>query len=143
MAPTAYYLALSGLLFAIGMIGVLTRRTAIMIFLSVELMLNAANLALVAFGTAVAGFFIVVTRTDPSVRQDAPPLWFETAVCALLAALTPTLRRRARCACGARATRNGWCRCCRSCARRWRLGCACIRTGGRTRRCSSARGGGA
>jgi len=49
----------------------------------------------VAFGTAVAGFFIVVTRTDPSVRQDAPPLWFETAVCALLAALTPTLRRRA------------------------------------------------
>lgn len=49
MVPTEYYVALSALLFAIGAAGVLTRRSAIMVFLSVELMLNAANLALVAF----------------------------------------------------------------------------------------------
>jgi NADH-quinone oxidoreductase subunit K len=49
MVPTGYYLSLSGLLFALGVIGVLTRRNAIMIFMSVELMLNSANLAFVAF----------------------------------------------------------------------------------------------
>jgi NADH-quinone oxidoreductase subunit K len=47
--PTEYYVALSALIFVIGAVGVLTRRSAILIFLSVELMLNAANLALVAF----------------------------------------------------------------------------------------------
>ena len=47
--PTDYYVALSALIFVVGAVGVLTRRSAIMIFLSVELMLNAANLALVAF----------------------------------------------------------------------------------------------
>ena len=40
---------LSAALFAIGVVGVLTRRNALMIFMSVELMLNAANLAFVAF----------------------------------------------------------------------------------------------
>lgn len=49
MVPTEYYLALSGLIFVIGAAGVLRRRSAIMIFLSIELMLNAANLSLVAF----------------------------------------------------------------------------------------------
>lgn len=49
MVPTEYYVALSAVIFTIGAVGVLTRRSAIMIFLSVELMLNAANLALVAF----------------------------------------------------------------------------------------------
>lgn len=48
-APTEAWVALSAALFAIGAIGVLTRRSAILVFLSVELMLNAANLALVAF----------------------------------------------------------------------------------------------
>lgn len=73
MAPTGYYVALSGLLFAIGMIGVLTRRTAIMIFLSVELMLNAANLALVAFArswgdlTGQTAVFIVMTLAAAEV----------------------------------------------------------------------------
>lgn len=57
MVPTEAYVALSGVLFAIGAVGVLTRRSAIMIFLSVELMLNAANLALVAYARhwSVAG----------------------------------------------------------------------------------------
>jgi len=49
MVPTEYYVALSAVLFAIGAMGVLTRRSAILVFLSVELMLNAANLALVAY----------------------------------------------------------------------------------------------
>ena len=47
--PTLYYVALSAILFTLGVIGVLTRRNAIIIFMSVELMLNAANLAFVAF----------------------------------------------------------------------------------------------
>jgi NADH-quinone oxidoreductase subunit K len=47
--PTEAWVALSAALFAIGTVGVLIRRSAILVFLSVELMLNAANLALVAF----------------------------------------------------------------------------------------------
>ena len=47
--PTLYYVALSAILFTLGVLGVLTRRNAIIIFMSVELMLNAANLAFVAF----------------------------------------------------------------------------------------------
>lgn len=43
-----YYLILSALLFTIGVIGVLVRRNAIIIFMCIELMLNAANLAFVA-----------------------------------------------------------------------------------------------
>ncbi len=49
MVPTGYYVALSAVIFVIGAVGVLTRRSAILIFLSVELMLNAANLALVSY----------------------------------------------------------------------------------------------
>ena len=73
MVPTSYYLALSGLLFALGMVGVLTRRTAIMVFLSVELMLNAANLALIAFArawgdlTGQTAVFIVMTLAAAEV----------------------------------------------------------------------------
>lgn len=46
---TEYYVAVSAILFTLGGIGVLTRRSAIMLFLSVELMLNAANLAIAAY----------------------------------------------------------------------------------------------
>ncbi len=49
MVPLSYYVALSAILFIIGAVGVLTRRDAILIFMSIELMLNAANLAFVAF----------------------------------------------------------------------------------------------
>jgi len=48
LIPTIYYLALAGILFTLGVIGVLVRRNAIVIFMCIELMLNAANLALVA-----------------------------------------------------------------------------------------------
>lgn len=44
-----FYLILSAVLFALGTIGVLTRRNAIVIFMCVELMLNAVNLTLIAF----------------------------------------------------------------------------------------------
>ena len=49
MLPLNYYLILSAILFSIGTIGVLTRRNAIVIFMCVELMLNAVNLTFVAF----------------------------------------------------------------------------------------------
>lgn len=52
MVATEYYVALSAILFVLGGVGVLTRRSAIMLFLSVELMLNAANLAMVAYARA-------------------------------------------------------------------------------------------
>lgn len=47
--PLNYYLVLSAALFVIGVMGVLVRRNAIVIFMSVELMLNAVNLLLAAF----------------------------------------------------------------------------------------------
>ena len=46
----AYYLALAGLMFTIGIVGALVRRNAIVIFMFIELMLNAVNLAFVTFG---------------------------------------------------------------------------------------------
>lgn len=52
MLPTTYYVALSAILFTIGALGVLIRRNAILIFMSVELMLNAANLVFVAYARA-------------------------------------------------------------------------------------------
>jgi NADH-quinone oxidoreductase subunit K len=49
MAPLSHYLAVSAILFVIGTAAVLFRRNAIVIFMSVELMLNAVNLTLIAF----------------------------------------------------------------------------------------------
>lgn len=49
MPPISWYLTLSAVLFAIGLLGVFTRRNAIAILMSIELMLNAANINLVAF----------------------------------------------------------------------------------------------
>jgi NADH-quinone oxidoreductase subunit K len=56
------YLLLSGLLFAVGTFGFLARRNAISMLMSIELMLNAVNLAIVAFGSFVEGL-----TTDGSV----------------------------------------------------------------------------
>lgn len=53
MVPLSWYLGLSAVLFTIGAVGVFIKRNAITIFLCIELMLNAANLSLVAF----SGFF--------------------------------------------------------------------------------------
>jgi NADH-quinone oxidoreductase subunit K len=52
--PLSYVLALSGIMFSLGVLGVLVRRNAIVIFMSIELMLNSANLALIAFARAFA-----------------------------------------------------------------------------------------
>ena len=50
IVPTANYLVLSGILFTIGVIGVLIKRNPIVIFMCIELMLNAANLTFIALG---------------------------------------------------------------------------------------------
>src|SRR5690349_20518799 len=71
MSPD-YYLYLSALLFTIGAAGVLLRRNAIVMFMCVELMLNAGNLAFVAFsrmhgtldGQVVAFFTMVVAACE-------------------------------------------------------------------------------
>jgi NADH-quinone oxidoreductase subunit K len=52
--PTVYFVALAGILFTLGVAGVLTRRNAIIIFMSIELMLNSANLLFAAFAREFA-----------------------------------------------------------------------------------------
>jgi len=49
MVPLSYYLVLSVIMFTLGVIGVLVRRNALVIFMCLELMFNAANLAFIAF----------------------------------------------------------------------------------------------
>ena len=70
--PIAYFLILSGVLFTIGTIGVLVRRNALVIFMAIELQLNAVNLSLVAFarqlgevdGQVLAFFSMVVAAAE-------------------------------------------------------------------------------
>jgi len=50
VVPVEYYLILSAILFSIGVLGVIIRRNAIVLFLCIELMLNAVNLTFIAFG---------------------------------------------------------------------------------------------
>ena len=56
MVPVDYYIILSAILFIIGVTGVLIRRNALIIFMSIELMLNSANLAMVAFSSVIKSF---------------------------------------------------------------------------------------
>lgn len=73
--PVEYFVILSAVLFIMGVLGVLIRRNAIMIFMSIELMLNSANLALVAFarqwgevnGHLIAFFVITVAAAEVAV----------------------------------------------------------------------------
>lgn len=65
--PVSYYLALSAVLFTLGLVGVLVRRNALVVFMSIELMLNAVNLTFVAFARQLAAiegqvavFFVIV-----------------------------------------------------------------------------------
>lgn len=51
MITLEHYLILSGFMFVTGVVGVLTRRNAIVVFMSIELMLNAANLTFVAYSS--------------------------------------------------------------------------------------------
>ncbi|HEY3088828.1 MAG TPA: NADH-quinone oxidoreductase subunit NuoK [Jatrophihabitantaceae bacterium] len=71
MTPT-YYLVLSAALFTIGAVGVLVRRNAIVVFMCIELMLNAVNLTLVTFsringsldGQVIAFFVMIVAAAE-------------------------------------------------------------------------------
>jgi NADH-quinone oxidoreductase subunit K len=54
MVPVEYYLALSAILFALGILGVLLRRNALVVFMSLELMFNAGNLAFITFARVYA-----------------------------------------------------------------------------------------
>jgi NADH-quinone oxidoreductase subunit K len=70
--PISYFLVLSAVLFTIGTVGVLVRRNALVIFMSVELQLNAVNLSLIAFsrswgnltGQVLAFFSMVVAAAE-------------------------------------------------------------------------------
>ena len=53
MIPISWTLTLSAVVFVLGVVGVLVRRNALVIFMSIELMLNAANLAFVAFARSM------------------------------------------------------------------------------------------
>ena len=72
MIQPAQYLALAAMLFTTGVVGVLTRRNAIIIFMSIELMLNAVNLTLVTFarmqgtvdGQLLVFFVLVVAAAE-------------------------------------------------------------------------------
>jgi NADH-quinone oxidoreductase subunit K len=73
--PAAWYLVLAALLFGIGAYGLLTKRSALIIFMCVELMLNAANLTFVTFartlsdvgGQATVFFVMVVAAAEVTV----------------------------------------------------------------------------
>jgi NADH-quinone oxidoreductase subunit K len=62
LIPIEYYLVLSAIMFSTGVVGVLIRRNAIVVFMSVELMLNSANLTLVTFssylGNSIGQIFV-------------------------------------------------------------------------------------
>lgn len=73
--PTAHFLILAAALFCIGMLGVLVRRNALIVFMCIELMLNAANLTFLAFarergdslGHISAFFIIAVAAAEAAV----------------------------------------------------------------------------
>ncbi len=75
MVPVSYYVVLSALLFGLGIIGFLFKRNIITMFMSIELMLNAVNLAFVAFGRSLGQlqgqvfvfFVIVVAAAEAAV----------------------------------------------------------------------------
>jgi NADH-quinone oxidoreductase subunit K len=69
--PVTYYVVLSGIVFSIGLVGVLIRRNIIIILLSVELMLNATNINFVAFSVAVGlAIIIALYRHSASINID-------------------------------------------------------------------------
>jgi NADH-quinone oxidoreductase subunit K len=75
MVPTSWYLVLSAVLFAIGVSGVLLRRNLIVVFMAIELMLNAVNLSFVAFarqlgsedGQVIVFFVMAVAAAEAGV----------------------------------------------------------------------------
>ncbi len=66
MAPLEYYIILSAVLFSIGVWGVLRSRNAIVIFMSIELMLNAVNLSIVAFSSNIKNILAEFLKAMPA-----------------------------------------------------------------------------
>ena len=56
LVPLSYYIIISAVMFTLGALGVLIRRNPLIIFMSIELMLNAANLAFVAFASSLGTY---------------------------------------------------------------------------------------
>jgi NADH-quinone oxidoreductase subunit K len=75
MAPANWYVILAAVLFAIGLVGVVVKRNVLVVFMSIELMLNAANLTFLAFarqsgsmnGHAIAFFVMAVAAAEAAV----------------------------------------------------------------------------
>ena len=75
MITLTHYLAVSALLFCIGLVGIMTRRNVLMILLCIEIMFNAANLSFIAYaraagdlhGQIMAFFIIVVAAAEVTV----------------------------------------------------------------------------
>jgi NADH-quinone oxidoreductase subunit K len=74
MVPLDYYLVLSAIIFAIGVIGVLIRRNLIVVLMSIELMLNAVNLTFIAFSNSLGSmdgqvivFFVMAVAAAEAV----------------------------------------------------------------------------
>lgn len=68
--PINYYIILAIALFAIGIVGVLTRRNAIIIFMCIELMLNAVNLLLVAFSKMHHKAGVIAAGAESTAGSD-------------------------------------------------------------------------
>mgnify|MGYP003322994160 FL=1 len=72
MVPVEYYLALAGVVFVIGGVGVVTRRNVIMILMSIELMLNAVNLTFIVYakanGNMMGQMFVIFVITVAAVE---------------------------------------------------------------------------
>lgn len=74
MVPLDYYLVLSAIVFAIGVVGVLIRRNLIVVLMSIELMLNAVNLTFIAFSNSLGSmdgqvivFFVMAVAAAEAV----------------------------------------------------------------------------
>jgi NADH-quinone oxidoreductase subunit K len=74
MVPLEYYLFLSAIIFAIGVVGVLIRRNLIVVLMSIELMLNAVNLTFIAFSNSLGSmdgqvivFFVMAVAAAEAV----------------------------------------------------------------------------
>ena len=75
MVPVSYYVVLSAILFGLGIVGFLFKRNIITMFMSIELMLNAVNLAFIAFSSVLGNlqgqvyvfFVIVVAAAEAAV----------------------------------------------------------------------------
>ena len=85
MITLNHYLILSGVLFCIGLVGILKRRNLIMLFFSTEILLNSANIALVAIskfsanlnGQIAALFIIAIASSEAVVGLGLLILWYK------------------------------------------------------------------